>query len=355
MVQSPTMPLRVGVIGTGWAERVQIPALKAGGLTIAAVASRDPKRAREVASRHDLDFFTGNWHELLDRCELLVITSPPARHMEQTSTALAAGLHVICEKPLGLTDDEAEIMVRGASQRPNQLALVDHELRFTPVRQKARELLGSGVIGKVLVITARVATDARMDPTSPWNWWSEAAQGGGILNAIGSHILDGIAWLLPDLGPVEPRGATLGRTYPTRRDGLGTNRTVTADDIASVTFAMGDAVGTMLVHGASLDGPVDLLTLRGTEGTIVIDRSLKLYLGKRGSDLKEYRVKLPTVVPNRFRASAYAAGTVLFGSALHRWSKDGDPSHLEPAATLADGARVQRLLSRIRNLASSPR
>ena len=291
------MPLRIGVIGTGWAERVQIPALKAGGLTIAAVASRDPKRAREVASRHDLDFFTGNWHELLNRCELLVITSPPTYHLEQTSTALAAGLHVICEKPLALTGDEAETMVRGASRRPNQLALVDHELRFTPVRQKARELLASGVIGKVLVITARVATDARMDPTFPWNWWSEVAQGGGILNAIGSHILDGIPWLLPDLGPIEPRGATLGRTYPTRRDSLGTNRTVTADDITSVTFAMGDAVGTMLVHGASLDGPVDLLTLRGTEGTIVIDRSLKLYLGKRGSDLKEYRVKLPASGP----------------------------------------------------------
>jgi hypothetical protein len=108
----------------------------------------------------------------------------------------------------------------------------------------------------------------------------------------------------------------------------------------------------MLVHGASLDDPIDLLTIRGTEGTLVIDRSLKLYYGKRDGVLKEYVTQLPKIVPNRFRASGFAAGTVLLAAALRRYLEDGDAAALSPAASLADGLAVQILLDEIRSQAA---
>lgn len=345
------MTVKVGVIGTGWTDRVQIPAFQAAGLQVHAVASRDADRAREVADRHDVPNAFGDWRELIaSDVDVVSVTSPPRLHAEQAAAALAAGKHVICEKPLALDAEQAERLAAVAAEHPDQLALVDHELRFTPVRLKAKELLEAGALGRILIVTARVATDARIDSGKPWTWWSDATQGGGILNAIGSHVLDGVRWLLET--DVQVQGATLGRVAPTRVDADGVERDVTSDDIASVTFAAGDAVGTMLVHAAALDDTLDLLTIRGTHGTIVVDRSLKLYFGKRGGPLKEFRTQaLPAMVPNRFRASPYAAGTVLLGDALRRYLDVGDASALDSAATVADGLAVQRALDAARTAA----
>lgn len=342
------MSVKVGVIGTGWADRVQIPAFQAAGLEVAMIASRDAGRAQRIARDHGVGAGVGDWRELLAAdLDLVVVTTPPALHVEQTAAALAAGKHVLCEKPLAVDAVQAERIVSAASDAPDRLALVDHQLRFTPVRRKAKELLDTGALGNILMVTARVATEARIDPTEPWSWWSDQTRGGGILNAIGSHVVDGIRWLLEE--EIEVQGATLGRVAASRKDHAGEEREVTADDIASVTFSVGDAVGTMVVHAAALDDTLDHLTIRGTLGTLVIDRSLKLYFGKRGGPLKEYRTQpLPTLVPNRFRASPYAAGTVLLGDALRRFLAEGERGALDDAATVVDGLAVQRVLDAAR-------
>ncbi len=343
------MTVRVGVIGTGWADRALIPAFQAGGLDIVAVASRDEARARDVAGRHGIALATGSWRDLLDAdLELVVVTTPPAFHAEQAAAVLASGRHLVCEKPLALDAEQGEAIRAAARASDGRLALVDHELRFTPVRRKARELIASGGIGRVVTVTARVANDMRADPTRPWSWWSDADQGGGILGALGSHVLDSVRWLLGE--EPELHGATLGRVYPQRRDADGTLRPVTSDDIASLTFRAGDVVGTVLLHGAALDDAIDLLTIRGTEGSLVIDRSLKLYYGKRGGPLKEFRTQLPGLVPYRFRASGFAAGSVLFADALRRYLTGEDLDALADAATVDDALAVQRLIDRSREL-----
>lgn len=339
----------VAVIGTGWSDKVQIPAFQAAGLNVVAVASRDAARGRAVADRHGVPRAVTDWRELLDLdCDLVAVTTPPALHREQGLAVLEAGRHLLCEKPLALDAAEAAAMTRLAADRPGQLALVDHELRFTPARRKARELLRAGAIGRLLTVTARVATRSRIDPDRPWTWWSDRAQGGGVLGALGSHVLDGIRWLTGE--EIRLHGATLGTAHPLRRDEEGRERPVTSDDICSLTFDVGGAVGTALIHAVALDDEIDLLTLRGTGGSLVIDNSLRLYLGKGTGPLKEYRTHLPTEVPNRFRANPFAAGTVLMGRALAAWHR-GDVAALADAATLSDGAAVQRLLDEARTLA----
>lgn len=342
----------IGIVGTGWADRVQIPALQRAGLTVGAIAGRRRERAEEVAAQHGIDYASDDWHDLLERdLDLIVVSATPALHAEISVAALDAGMHVLCEKPAALDAAEAQRMVDAAAAHPDRLALIDHELRFTPVRSKARELLRQGAIGRLLTVTARVASGTRVDPEVPWNWWSDAKQGGGVLGALGSHVLDGVRWLTDE--EPEVRGATLGRAHPRRTDAEGVEREVTSEDIASLTFRVGSAVGTMLVHQVAHDEPVDLVTLRGTRGTLVIDRSLRLFFGKEGAGLKEYRAPLPKAVPNRFRSSGYAAGTVLFAQALARYLA-GEPEALEPAATMRDGLAVQRLLDEAKRLAGEP-
>ncbi len=349
--------VRAGVIGTGWADRVLIPAFQAGGVDVVGVASRDRRRARAVASRHGIGTATGSWRDLLElELDLVAVTSPPALHREQAVAVLEAGRHLLCEKPLALDAGEAEAIAAAARAAPGVRALVDHELRFTPARRKAKELIDSGAIGRVLTVTARVAGGMRVDPTRSWTWWSDAAQGGGILSALGSHVFDSVRWLLGS--EIDLHGATLGRVYPTRLDDEGEQRPVTSDDIASLTFRTGEVVGTVLLHGAALDDAIDLFTVRGTEGSLVIDRSLKLYLGKRGGPFKEYRTQLPAIVPNRFRASGFAAGSVLFADALRRALIEGEDDALADAATIDDGLAVQRLIDEARRLdggADAPR
>jgi len=315
---------------------------------VSAVASRDIARARAIAERHGVPSATGSWRELLGMdLELVAVTTPPAFHREQALAVMRSGKHLLVEKPLAVDVSEADAIAEAAAAT-DRLALVDHELRFTPARRKARELIDSGAVGRVLTVTARIANRSRIDPDRAWNWWSDASQGGGILGALGSHVLDSVRWLLGS--DVEIRGATLGRVYPTRRDEAGVERPVTADDIASLTFRAGDVVGTVLLHGAALDDATDLFTVRGTEGSLVIDRSLKLYFGKAGGPLKEYVTPLPTTVPNRFRASGFAAGSVLFAEALADALGSGDGAALEHAATIADGVAVQRAIDRTRQL-----
>ena len=343
------MSVRVGIIGTGWADRVLVPAFQAGGLEVTAIASRDAERARAVAARHGIEHATGSWRELLAMdLDLVAVTSQPAFQLEQATAVLEAGFHLLCEKPLGLDESQAKRLVEVAAGRPEQLALVNHELRFTPARLKARELVRSGAIGRPLLYTARVATSACIDPTRAWSWWSDAEQGGGMLQAHGGHALDSVAWIAGEVPVLH--GASLGRIYPTLRDREGTPRDVTSDDIASVTFRVGDAVGTILVHGGALDDAIDLFTIRGTEGSVVIDRSLKLYYGKRGGPLKEFRTNVPTMVPYRFRASGYDAGSVLTADALRRRLEDGDDEALAEAADLRAGQTVRRLLDESRRL-----
>lgn len=339
--------MRVGVVGTGWADRVLIPAFQVGGLEVAAVASRDVARARAVAERHGVGSATGSWRELLDMdLELVAVTTPPALHLEQAVAVLRSGRHLLVEKPLAVDAAEAAAIAE-AAEATDRLALVDYELRFAPARRKARELIASGAIGRLLTVTARVANRSRVDPERPWNWWSDVAQGGGILGALGSHVLDSVRWLLGS--ELEMRGATLGRVHPTRLDGDAVERPVTAEDIASLTLRAGEVVGTVLLHGAALDDAIDLFTVRGTEGSLVIDRSLKLFYAKGDGPLKEYLTPLPSIVPNRFRASGFASGSVLLAASLAR-ALSGDREALDHAATIADGAAVQRAIDRAREL-----
>ena len=349
------MSIKVAVIGTGWAERVQIPAFQAAGLEVVGIAGRDQAKAERIAAEYGIPFFTTAWQALVEReCDIISVTTPPTLHHEQAVAVLAGGKHLLCEKPLALNHTQAQAMLAEAQQHPDKFALVDHELRFTPARRKAKELLDAKTIGRILTVTARVTNDMRMDPAAPWTWWSDTDQGGGILGAIGSHVFDGIRWLLEEhTGPIVPHGATLGAVHAERSTPSGERRAVTADDIASVTFRMGDVVGTAIIHGAALDEPVDLLTIRGTEGTLVIDKSLRLYLSKNRGPLKEYVTHLPGIVPNRFRSSPYAAGTVLMAQALADALERDTWEPLKVAASLQDGVQVQILLDEFRRLAAA--
>ncbi len=350
--------LRVGFVGAGWADRVQIPAFRLGGLTTQAIASADPERARAAAARHNIPEVHETWQDLVasDQVDIVSICAPPTLHREIAVAALQAGKHVICEKPTALNVAEAEAMLAAAQQAPKQLAIVDHELRFHPQRRQLRWLLKDGYVGTVLHLHLDRLGSERLNPAQPWSWWSDGEQGGGMLGAVGSHLIDLARWLVGRIEVVTAQ-FQIGHLY--RQDpAVGAERAVTADDHAEVLlrFANG-ARGSITVSGLTPGGYGMSILVVGTKGALRLDNQDQLW-GMRGGNFpsgewEAIRVRQTAAnlaeLPNQ---SPFTIGSLYLAQTLAMSLPMGEVL-LDEAASFYDGLVVQRALDAARRSAQS--
>lgn len=345
--------VRVGFIGAGWAERVQIPMFQLGGLTAQAVCASKAENAQRVAQKLQIPEVYATWQELIaaSSVDLVSIVAPPPLHRAIAVAALQAGKHVICEKPTALNVAEAEAMLAAAQAAPNQLAIIDHELRFHPQRVQLRHLLRDGYVGSILSITVMVQSGFRLNPALPWSWWSDREQGGGMLGAVGSHALDLCRWLV---GRIEALSAQLqiGPYYRTD-PATGTKRQVTADDQAQILlrFANG-AQGLTVVSAITPGGAGSEITILGTHGALRLDAKEQLW-GAQGEDLiKGNWQQLPGApladeIPGEHRSNPFAVGSYYLARTLATALPAGE-TLLADAASFYDGLAVQRMLDAAR-------
>jgi predicted dehydrogenase len=344
--------LRVGFIGAGWTDSTQIPTFRLGGLTPQAIASANPDRARAVAAKHGLPEVCTTWQELVanPNVDIVSICTPPHLHREIAVAALQAGKHVICEKPMALDVGEAEGMLAAAQAAPNQLAIVDHELRFHPQRLQMRQMIREGFVGSVLHVYLDRLGSERLNPNLPWNWWCDLDQGGGMLNALGSHLLDLARWLI---GRIEALTAQLQIGHLYRTDPGGAVRQVTADDHAQLLlrFANG-AQGSITVSGLTPGGWGMSITVVGTDGVLRLDNQDQLW-SMRGASYPggEWEAVRPrhtaanlAELPNQ---RAFGIGTYYLAQMLAMSLPMGEVL-LDDAASFYDGLVVQRALDAAR-------
>src|SRR5438093_1831901 len=233
---SPSNDIRIGFVGSGFARRVQIPALAfVPGAKATAIASGYRANAEAVVCEFGLQVF-GDGTELARSTDvdIIMVSSTPDSHARYAIAALEAGKHVLCEKPMALDAFEAAQTVTASEQRPDRLAWIDHELRYEPNRKRARELIRSNAIGEVrhleLSLKPYLRGDGRPQATdAPWTWWSDASRGGGILGAVGSHLTAlGRFWTGSEITYV----AALAETFVKQReDETGASRPGTAPDL----------------------------------------------------------------------------------------------------------------------------
>jgi predicted dehydrogenase len=340
--------IRVGFIGAGWTERVQIPTFMKGGLRPQAIAANHSENARRVAEKFAIPEVYATWQELISSpsVDLVSIVTPPHNHKEIAIAALAAGKHVICEKPTALNVAEAESMFAAAQAAPGQLAIIDHELRFHPARLQMRQMVREGHVGAVLRIKLDRLGGERLSPTLPWTWWSDAEQGGGMLRAVGSHLLDLARWLV---GRIENITGQLQTGHYFRNDADGRQRQVTADDHADILlrFANG-AQGRITVSGLTPGGYGMSILIVGTKGALRLDNQDQLW-GLRGTEYPrgEWEVIRPRtpVVPLEGipTSNPFAVGSYYLAQTLATMLSMGDVA-LSDAASFYDGVVVQRLV-----------
>lgn len=342
----------IGIIGAGFARRVQIPAFMAcENADIVSVSSRTIANARATAEEFGITHYTDDWRETVesDAVDLVCITTPPNLHKEMALFALRRGKHLLAEKPMAMNVAEAEEMADGAAEA-GVLALIDHELRFLPGRQKAKAMLKSGIIGKIRHAKYLFQAPHRSDPKQPWDWWSDVTFGGGALGAINSHVIDSLIWFLDtDISNVTCQLQTHVKQRPFG-DGF---KDVTTDDEANMLlrFADGDLTedATGLVSVSMIEGPsyLNQIEFVGNEGWMRVGHRGDTFIAKRGeSEWTVVEVDYPPSIDGIFE-SGFPSGFMAFAPKIVEAILTGDHT-FEHAATFADGVTVQRVLDAAR-------
>jgi predicted dehydrogenase len=180
------------VIGSGFIGTVHIENLRRLGVDVRGVLGSDPERGRAAAARIGLQRAYGSLDELLDdeTVHAVHVTSPNQLHYPQAKAILAAGRHVICEKPLAVTSDESRELVRLAAAS-DRITAVNFNIRFYPVNQHAHQMVRDGSLGEPRLITGHYFQDWLLLDTD-WNWRLEPEKGGSLraVGDIGSHWID---------------------------------------------------------------------------------------------------------------------------------------------------------------------
>jgi predicted dehydrogenase len=182
------MTLRAIVIGAGWAGEGHTIALRAAGVDVAALCGRSLEHAHAMAAKLDVKEVRFNWREALDEFQpdIVSIATPAKPHCEIAIAAARHGCHILCDKPLALSHDEAREMLLAVEQAGVKHAYAT-TLRYAPHFAYLRQLLADGLIGKLIKI--EWAQHAALFPNAPYYWLHQLDQGGGLLNQGFTHQL----------------------------------------------------------------------------------------------------------------------------------------------------------------------
>jgi predicted dehydrogenase len=247
----------VAVIGAGMAGRAHAAGYRSAStvygeglpeIRLAAIADVNPAFAADTARRFGYERAEGGWEAVAAAADVDVVSVVVANplHRRIVEGLLAAGKHVLCEKPMAPTVEDAEAMVdaAGASDRETGIGFV---FRRSPAIGAIREQLASGAMGRPLHFNGHYWCDYGVDPRGPMSWRYKGGPGSGALSDIGSHLIDLAEFVC---GPIQSvRGAVLS-TFVTER-----------------ALPAGAAVGHAAAELSDVTGPVeneDLVTFTAT-------------------------------------------------------------------------------------------
>ncbi|WP_161936424.1 Gfo/Idh/MocA family protein, partial [Chlorobium limicola] len=166
--------VRIGFLGSGWAQVAQAPAFSLlEDVQLAAVASPTEARRLKFMDRFGIPDGYADWKDMLTAdLDLVCVTTPPFLHARMVTALLESGKSVLCEKPFALTVPEAAAMHFTALRSPG-LALIDHQLRLHPAIRCMKQMIDSGEIGKVYEVRSVVNLATRNRPEQRYSWWSD--------------------------------------------------------------------------------------------------------------------------------------------------------------------------------------
>jgi predicted dehydrogenase len=247
------------VVGTGFGLFTHVRALREAGFEVRAIVGRDRARTAERAAPLGIPLATDSLAEALaDPATLLVtVATPPHAHYPVVMEAIAAGRHIVCEKPFARDLAQAREM-RDAAERAGVIHMLGAEFRFDAAQALLRRIVADGAIGAPRQFLRIHHQPGLQDPAEKLSdWWEDADRGGGFLGAFGTHMIDQV---LTTIGPIRRVSCVLQTLAPGRPH-------MTADDSYALQFECeGGAKGTLMAAMAA-PGPLVMATkVVGTAG-----------------------------------------------------------------------------------------
>jgi len=332
--------VRVAIVGTGAMANVHAQQFKSiPHCKISAACDVDASRVAEFAQHHGIEKTYTKIEDLLedDSCDAVSIITPDSSHTPLSLVALAAGRHVLCEKPLALNYRDAEKMVK-AAEKSGLVNMVNFTYRNWSCLHGAAAAIADGTIGEIRHVEAsylqawlvsKAWGDWRISPT--WLWRLSSAHGSkGVLGDVGVHILDFVTY---SAGAIRNVNCRL-RAFPKAPNNKIGEYTLDANDSAvmHVEFAHG-ALGVVHMSRWIAGHPNRIfLKIAGTKGCLEIDsdrstNSFRICAG-RNVDKAKWVEKQCKPVPTNHQK---------FIDAIRKSNPDVQPD-------FARGAEVQKIL-----------
>ena len=190
-----SQPLRVGVAGLGFGASVHAPALLAQqNVELVGIAGRDATRAQMVANNLGIARGCGSVDELLSlNLDAITLALPPDQTEAAIRKALKAGVHILCEKPLGT---DAKVAAELATLAQGRITAMDFIFGELQTFCRLKSLIDSKTYGMVREVKVEWQTQSWAHRNHHWSWKTDKAQGGGVLSLLGSHVFYLAEWLL---------------------------------------------------------------------------------------------------------------------------------------------------------------
>ena len=372
----------VAVIGAGMAGRAHINGYRAAStvfdsdlpeIRLVAVADAHEPFAVDATRRYGYERAETSWEAIAEAPDIDAVSVVVANHLHRpiVEALLAAGKHVLCEKPLASTVADDEAMVE-AAEKPLRLAAVGFTFRRSPAINAIREQVTDGSLGKVMHFNGHYWCDYGYNRDAPMSWRYKGALGSGALSDIGSHLVDLGEFLS---GPLESvRGSVLSTLIPDRPVPLGTvvghaagvavsetREPVENEDVATFTATFKNGtVGTFSVSRIAYGLPNSLgfeVFCEGGAAAFDLARAAEFTIadGTAPEPVNGYRQVLvgpghPYItrgLPMDFPSVGHGQNDLFVFQARAFLDQIAGLDHLPPVPALADGLRNMRVLEAI--------
>ncbi|BCL26477.1 Gfo/Idh/MocA family protein [Streptomyces aurantiacus] len=377
--QAGRPPLGVGMVGYAFMGAAHSQGWRTAGHVfdlprrpvLAAVCGRDPGAVRAAADRLGWAATETDWRALIarDDVDLVDICTPGDSHAEIAVAALAAGKHVLCEKPLANTVEEAEAMAEAAEAAAarGQVAMVGFNYRRVPAAALARKMVAEGRLGALRHVRVTYLQDWLVDREFPLTWrLRKETAGSGALGDLGAHIVDLAQYLAgePVTGVsamtetfVRERPLLAGASSGLSAAGGGELGAVTVDDAALFTgrFASGALASFEATRFATGRKNSLRIELNGENGSLAFDlerlNELSYHDGTEPAAHAGFRRILVTEPDHPYLEAWWPPGHGLgyehtfvhqARDLVHAIADGG-----QPLPSFADGLQVQRVLAAV--------
>lgn len=243
--------VRIGLIGSKFISAIHFESFKGlPGAEVVAVAARRRESAESFARPRGIPRATSDYREILAMpdVDVIVLGCPNDLHAEITVAAAAAGKHVVCEKPLCLTLDEADRMIE-ACKAAGVLLLYAEELCFAPKYVRLKQLVDQGAVGKVYQVKQAEKHDG---PHADW-FWDVTRSGGGVTLDMGCHGIEFARWILSGPSHVRPRVTSV---YADMKTAVHGKRTA-GDDSALIILEFDNGATALIEESWAKPGGMD--------------------------------------------------------------------------------------------------